>query len=110
MRIAIVGSRGILIDTIENYVSREDELVSGGATGVDACAAAYARENGMKLTEFLPQYEQYGRAAPIVRNQKIVDYADKIIAFWDGHSKGTQSVIRYAKKTKKECVVVICER
>ncbi len=108
MRVAIVGSRGILVESLEKYVSKEDEIISGGAIGVDTCAAEYARANGMKLTEFLPEYERYGRAAPIVRNQKIVDYAEKIIVFWDGRSKGARSVIQYAKRTKKECVIVMC--
>ena len=58
---------------------------------------------------FLPEYERYGRAAPIVRNKKIVDYADKVIAFWDGNSKGTLSVIKYAEKLEKLCEVVICK-
>ena len=62
-----------------------------------------------KTTVFLPEYERYGRAAPIVRNKQIVDYADKIVAFWDGSSKGTLSVIRYAQKLGKECVIVICK-
>ena len=97
------------MDDLEKYVSKADEIVSGGAVGVDACAASYARRNGMRLTEFLPQYERYGRAAPIVRNKKIVDYADRIVVFWDGRSKGTLSVIRYAQKQKKECRVILCE-
>ena len=109
MKIAIVGSRNILVENIENYVSKEDEIVSGGAKGVDSCAAQYAKENGLKLTEFLPQYELYGRAAPIVRNKKIVDYADKVIIFWNGKSKGAFSVIQYAKKTGKPYDVILCE-
>lgn len=109
MKIAIIGSRGITVNDIESYVSRDDEIVSGGAKGVDSSAREYARENGLKLTEFLPHYERYGRAAPIKRNQEIVNYADKIIAFWDGSSKGTLSVIKYAEKIGKECKVIICK-
>ena len=109
MKIAIVGSRNITVTNVEKYVLDADEIVSGGALGVDSCAAEYAREAGRKLTEFLPQYERYGRAAPIVRNRQIVEYADKIIAFWDGKSKGTLSVIKYAQKTGKCCQVIICE-
>ena len=109
MRIAIVGSRSITVEHIEKYVSSCDEIVSGGARGVDACAADYARRNGIKLTEFLPQYERYGRAAPIVRNRQIVDYADKVIVFWDGHSKGALSVIQYARAIKKSCEIILCE-
>ncbi len=110
MKIAIIGSRNIIIKNIDKYISIDDEIVSGGAKGVDTCAAEYARVNGIKLTEFLPQYEIYGRAAPIVRNKAIVDYADKVIAFWDGTSKGTLSVIKYAEKAQKQCEVIICEK
>ena len=108
MKIAIIGSRSIMVSNISEYVSLYDEIVSGGAKGVDSCAAKYARDNNIKLTEFLPQYDRYGRAAPIIRNQQIVDYADKIIVFWDGTSKGTLSVIKYAEKVGKICEVIIC--
>ena len=110
MKIAIIGSRGITVQNIADYVSESDEIVSGGAIGVDRSAAEYAKKKGLKLTEFLPQYQRYGRAAPILRNKKIVDYADKVIAFWNGSSKGTLSVIKYAEKTGKPCEVVMCEQ
>lgn len=109
MKIAIVGSRNVTVSDIGKYISNAEEIVSGGAVGVDCCAAEYAKEHGIKLTEFLPQYERYGRAAPIVRNKEIVDYSDKIIAFWDGSSKGTLSVIKYAQKAGKPCEIIICE-
>lgn len=109
MKIAVVGSRSVNIFDIDKYVSAGDEIVSGGAKGVDFCAMEYARKNGLKLTVFLPEYERYGRAAPIIRNRKIVDYADKVVAFWNGKSRGTLSVIRYAAKVGKACEVVICE-
>ncbi len=107
MKIAIIGSRSIKALDIERYMESADEIVSGGAKGVDLLAAEYARRNQIKLIEFLPEYDKYGRAAPVVRNKKIVDYADKIIAFWYGKSKVTLSVIKYAKKTKKSCNVII---
>ena len=109
MKIAIIGSRSIKNVEISKYLCECEEIVSGGAVGVDYCAAEYARENNIKLVEFYPEYEKYGRAAPIVRNKKIVDYSNKIIAFWDGKSKGTLSVINYAKKTGKICEVIICD-
>ena len=110
MKIAVVGSRNITVSDIGKYILDGKEIVSGGAVGVDSCASEYAKANGLKLTVFLPQYEHYGRAAPIVRNREIVDYADKIIAFWDGTSKGTLSVIKYAEKTGKECEIVFCKQ
>ena len=110
MKIALIGSRSLKNVELEEYIPEDvEEIVSGDAVGVDFCAAEYAKEKGIKLREFLPRYERYGRAAPIVRNKEIVDYADKILAFWDGHSKGTLSVIRYAEKTGKPCEVVVIE-
>ena len=109
MKLAIVGSRTLTNIALERYVMKGvKEIVSGGAVGVDSCAAEYAKSKGLKLTEFYPEYELYGRAAPIVRNKKIVDYADYIIAFWDGKSKGTLSVIKYAEKIGKACKIIDC--
>ena len=109
MKLAIIGSRTIKIIDIEKYIPENVcEIVSGGAVGVDTCAAEYARGHGIKLVEFLPQYEIYGRGAPIKRNKEIVDHADKILVFWDGKSKGTLSVIKYAEKVGKACEIVIC--
>ena len=109
MKVAIIGSRSICGIKRTATLAEAEEIVSGGAAGVDTCAAAYAKENGLKLTVFLPDYPRYGRAAPIVRNRQIVDYADRIIAFWDGRSKGTASVIAYAEKVGKPCEVILCE-
>ena len=108
MKIAIIGSRSIQSISLSEYVTAEDEIVSGGAVGVDRCAAEYARSHGLKLTEFLPQYSRYGRAAPIMRNKEIVNYADRIIIFWDGRSRGTLSVITLVKKQKKPHLVIYC--
>ena len=108
MKVAVVGSRNITNIDLYKYIFGEvEEIVSGGAVGVDFCAAKYAKDKGLKLTEFIPQYERYGRAAPIVRNKMIVDYADKILVFWNGSSKGTLSVIEYARKIGKPFEVIL---
>ncbi len=111
MKLAIIGSRSLTNISLEQYIREEvKEIVSGGAIGVDSCAAEYAKNKGLKLTEFLPEYACYGRVAPIVRNKKIVDYSDKMLVFWDGKSKGTLSVIKYAQKTGKPCKIIYCEQ
>jgi hypothetical protein len=74
------------------------EIVSGGARGVDTCAREYALAKGIKLTEFLPEYDKYGRGAPLRRNITIIEYADLVLAFWDGSSHGTKYVIDNCKK------------
>lgn len=62
---------------------------------------------GFKLTEYLPEYERYGRAAPIKRNDKIIQSAEMVLAFWDGKSRGTAYVISKCKKLGIPCEVHI---
>ena len=86
---------------VEDAIGRKLEIVSGGAKGVDTCAREYALANGLKLTEFLPEYNRYGRGAPLKRNLQIIDYADCVLAFWDGQSRGTKFVIEHCKAQGK---------
>lgn len=100
MKVAIIGSRSLNITNLQHYLPEGIiEIVSGGARGIDSCARDYANRAGLKLTEFLPQYDQYGRGAPLRRNLQIIDYADEVVAFWDGTSKGTKYVIAQCKKS-----------
>ena len=102
MKVAIIGSRNKIVEDLGKYLPEEtEEIVSGGAIGIDRCARSFAKNNGIRLTEFLPDYEKYGRVAPLKRNNLIVDYADTVIAFWDGKSKGTEYTIKLAKKQNK---------
>lgn len=102
MKVAIVGSRsctGLSLDQILPYLPQgASEIVSGGAQGADAFAQALAQELGLAFTCFAPEYERYGKKAPLVRNEKIVDYADYVLAFWDTKSPGTRSTILYCIK------------
>ena len=61
--------------------------------------------NSLKQKEFLPGYAGYGKSAPLKRNLQIIDYADLVIAFWDGSSRGTRYVIEHCKKRGKKVAV-----
>ena len=79
MKLAIVGSRGITKIDVAPYIPcGVTEIVSGGARGVDTLAREYAAARGIPLVEFLPQYERYGRAAPLKRNAEIAAYGNKV--------------------------------
>lgn len=107
MKVAVIGSRDINVKNLGEYLPKETtEIVSGGARGVDTSAKEYALENNIKLTEFLPEYDKYKRIAPLKRNIQIIEYADKVIAFWNGASKGTKFVIDNCAKLGVECVVI----
>ena len=108
MKVAIIGSRNLNVENLQDYLPEgTDEIVSGGARGIDTCARNYALKNDLKLTEFRPEYNKYGRGAPLRRNETIVNYADMVLAFWDGESRGTKYVINYCEKVGKECKIFI---
>ncbi len=108
MKIAVIGSRDLEINNIGEYIPEGTvEIVSGGACGVDACARIFAQKNKLRITEFLPEYKKYGRIAPIIRNRKIIEYSDCVIAFWNGKSRGTKYVIDECRKKGKRVDVFI---
>lgn len=108
MKVAVIGSRGIENVNIGEYIPKETtEIVSGGARGVDTIAREYAQQHNLKLTEFLPKYDKFGRSAPLKRNIQIIEYADLVLAFWDGSSRGTKYVIDHCKHLGKPCEVHI---
>lgn len=102
MKVAIIGSRNLAVEDFSPYLPEEvTEIVSGGARGIDQCARRYAKERGLKLTEFLPNYEQFGRGAPLRRNITIIEHSDLVLAFWDGSSRGTKFVIDRCREMGK---------
>ncbi len=110
MKILIVGSRKINDIKIEKYIREDVDLViSGGAAGVDAIAERYADAKGISKLIIRPEYEKYGRAAPLKRNELMVDLADKVLAFWDGRSRGTKYTIEYARKRGKETETIVID-
>ena len=108
MKVAVIGSRGLHIADLGVYLPEgTTEIVSGGSKGIDTCAREYAQAIGLKLTEFLPDYGRYKRAAPLVRNRAIVEAADLVVALYDGQSRGTLHTINCAKKFGKPVEVII---
>lgn len=106
MIMAIVGSRNITKINLSDFLPGSiTEIVSGAAKGIDSCAREYALLHNIPLKEYLPEYSKYGKRAPLVRNLQIIDYADEVIAFWDGKSHGTKNVIDMCKKRGKTVTV-----
>lgn len=107
MRIVIGGSRNynnyeyfaetldhLLCDVAKNEIT----ILSGHCKGVDLMAECYAKERGISLELYPADWDAYGRAAGPMRNKIMVENCDLVIAFWDGSSKGTRSLIDYARK------------
>lgn len=118
MRVAIIGSRSATnsdYNILKKHIpSNTSEIVSGGAKGIDSLAKKYALENTLMYKEFLPNYEDESlndkKIAPLIRNKQIVDYADFVLAFWDGVSRGTAYTIDYCIRTYKPVRVYILSK
>lgn len=107
-KVAIIGSR-----TFKNYEFMKEslkafaigEIISGGAKGADSLARRYAEEKNITITEFIPEWDKYGKSAGFKRNKLIIEQSDAIIAFWDGQSAGTAHSIRLAKEAGKNVYI-----
>ena len=107
MKLLVVGSRSIEKFDLSLYIGADvDTIISGGANGIDALAENYADQHRLSKYIIRPRYELYGRAAPLYRNKQMVDMSDSILVIWDGHSRGAQSTIKYAKDANKEITVI----
>ena len=107
MKIAIIGSRNCpSIDIASHLTHVPDTIVSGGAKGADTYAREFAKANNLELLEFLPEYDKYGKSAPLIRNKLIIDNCDCVLAFWDGKSRGTKYTLDYAKECGKPIKLV----
>ena len=72
-------------------------IISGTARGADRLGEQYARERGYKIERYPADWDNDGHAAGPIRNARMADNADALIAFWDGRSRGTKNMIETAK-------------
>lgn len=122
IKVIIAGSRNfydynIIEDTVISYfmsrgILKENvEIISGGARGADSLGEQLAKSYGLKLTVFPAQWDTYGKAAGMIRNKEMADYAIKdsdkaiLFAFWDGKSHGTKGMIDIAKRCDMEVII-----
>lgn len=106
MKLLIAGSRSITSFDLSPYIPDEvDLIITGGAKGIDTLAEAYAKERGIPTVTVKPCYERYGRAAPILRDEEMVDLADAVLVIWDGVSRGSRHTADYARKKGKPLTV-----
>jgi hypothetical protein len=105
MKVIIAGSRDFddyngLCKYCDHVLQnqKEIEIVSGTAKGADQLGEKYATERGYAIKKFPADWDKHGRSAGYIRNEEMAKYADALIAFWNGNSKGTEHMINLAKK------------
>ena len=108
MKVAVIGSDGIIVPNLQEFLPKEcTEIISGGETSVEICAKEYAKAYKIKLTEFIPNYENHKKIAIFKRNFKIIKKSDFILAFWDEKSLETKHIIDNCKKTGKPMKIIL---
>ena len=105
--ILICGSRSITELNISRYIrsSSVGAVISGGAIGVDSIAKEWAKQNNIEYIEYRPNYKTFGKKAPLIRDEQMVNACDIVFAFWDLKSKGTDYTLKYAQSIGRKFIV-----
>lgn len=103
MKVIIAGGRDFtnyaLVETAVKLSCFEiSQVVSGKAKGADTLGEVWALANNVTVEAFPADWNQHGRSAGPIRNRQMAEYADALIAIWDGESKGTANMIQQARK------------
>lgn len=113
MKVIIAGGRDfsdyeVLRERCDFFLKTKSniEIVSGAAKGADSLGERYANERGYSLTKFPADWDTHGKSAGYIRNAKMAAYADALIAFWDGKSKGTKNMIEIMRIIGKPFKIV----
>jgi hypothetical protein len=105
-RVIVAGSRSFTdydllrehMDKLLMFAAMKDniQIVCGGARGADSLGEQYAKERGYDIAYFPADWDAHGKSAGYKRNAQMADNADALVAFWDGQSPGTKSMIALA--------------
>jgi len=111
MKLIVAGSReftdySTLETELSNIKDSITEIVSGTARGADRLGERYANENNITLQRMPAEWDKHGRSAGYKRNEQMAEYADSLIAFWDGQSRGTKHMIDIARRLDLEVIVI----
>ncbi len=107
MKLLVAGSRSIKEYDLEKYIPEGiTMIIAGGADGIDGLAEKYADKKRLSKLILRPQYDLYGKSAPLKRNEKMVEICDMVLIVWDGCSKGTQHTLNYAEKAGKRVILI----
>ncbi len=109
MKFAVVGSRTIdseeyVYTILDKSITTNDEVITGGARGIDSIAEKYCKEKNIKCTVIRPIDESI-KAHYLYRNVEMVTLCDRIIVIWDGQSRGTRFTMDYAAARQKPSYV-----
>jgi len=113
MKLIIAGSRTIkacpafIFGLFNQFHIEPEEIVSGGAGGVDKSGEYAAKISLRKVKIFKADWDKYGKSAGPIRNKQMAEYADKLLLIWDGQSKGSKNMKEQMLKLNKPIYEII---
>ncbi|CCF85392.1 SLOG family protein [Nitrolancea hollandica] len=120
MKVIIAGSREVtdyqvVAEAVElsGWGDQITEVVSGAARGVDTLGEHWAtnrdRRRFIEVTRYRAKWGVYGPTAGKRRNWQMAEYADALVAVWDGMSPGTAHMIAAMTKLRKPVYVYLTQ-
>ncbi|GAB0154576.1 DUF4326 domain-containing protein [Marinobacterium sp. BA1] len=112
VRVIVAGSRtfkdyALLLAKLDHLLQRLPKAHIGIISdGADTLGERYAVQRGLRLRRMPAFWESYGKAADYLRNQQMSHYATHLVAFWNGYSPDTQSMIDIAQRDKLAIKIV----
>ena len=113
MKWIVAGSRTfddykLLSDELDkvNNLFGISEIVSGTARGADSLGEKFAKDHNLPCELHPADWDKHGKAAGPIRNAEMAEVSDALIAFWDGQSRGTKSMIDLAKRKGLQVAIV----
>lgn len=116
MKLIIAGGRDfvntqvmitVLMDLVEKgKIDPNPELVCGMARGADMLAYSLWANHNMTIHKFPADWNKHGKSAGYIRNADMGNFADVLVAFWDGKSRGTKHMIEYMQKLGKPVHII----
>ena len=110
MKVIIAGSRDFddyhkLTAAIAESGFDITEVVSGCAKGADMLGERWARDRNIPVRQFIADWQLFGKSAGPRRNDRMAEYAEALIAFPIGESRGTRNMIQEAMARKLKVYV-----
>lgn len=115
-KVIIAGSRGfsnykLLKETCDKLLKEKKKthnvvVISGNAKGADSLGEKYSNDEDLDLEIFPADWKKFGKSAGFRRNEQMAEFADALIAFWDGKSRGTKHMIDTATEKGMNVKVV----
>ncbi|QLF80712.1 DNA processing protein [Escherichia phage vB_EcoP_SP5M] len=116
MKLIVAGGRDfvntqvmitVLMDLVEKgKIDPNPELVCGMARGADMLAYSLWANHNMKIHTFPADWKTHPRSAGYIRNAEMGNFADVLVAFWDGKSRGTKHMIDIMQRLNKPVYIV----